>query len=99
MLFIVGIVCLIIAGAFVAIGAMSKDDGFGAPIVAVVVPIVFGLLCMCGSVIYTQGVGEVVVLKNWGGSLAGHDEDAGFRCPWHWQDCLQSSCVQTWHTR
>lgn len=84
MLFIVGIICLIVAGVFIAMGAMSKGDEFGAPIVAVVVPIVFGLLCMCGSVIYTQGVGEVVVLKNWGGSLAGHDEDAGFgfKAPW-----------------
>lgn len=88
MLFIVGIICLIIAGVFIAMGAMSKGEEFGAPIVAVVVPIVFGLLCMGGSVIYTQGVGEVVVLKNWGGSLAGHDEDAGFGFKAPWQDTV-----------
>lgn len=88
MLFIVGIICLIVAGVFIAMGAMSKGDEFGAPIVAVVVPIVFGLLCMGSSVIYTQGVGEVVVLKNWGGSLAGHDEDAGFGFKAPWQDTV-----------
>lgn len=41
------------------------------------------------SVIYTQGVGEVVVLKNWGGSLAGSSSDAGFHIKAPWQDTIK----------
>lgn len=50
----------------------------------IAVPLAFAVVFGVSSVVYTQGVGEVVVLKNWGGSLAGHDSDAGFgiKAPW-----------------
>lgn len=38
--------------------------------------------------IYTQDVGEVVVLRNWGGQLAGYTENAGFHLKYPWQDTI-----------
>lgn len=84
-MFIFGLLCFIVAIVIASIGVIAKKNGDNKfSFVGVVVPVVVGLLMMFGSVIYTQGVGEVVVLKNWGGSLAGHDEDAGFglKAPW-----------------
>lgn len=50
-----------------------------AGIVAVIVAIVFVFTC-----VYPQDIGETVVLVNWGGSIAGHSEEAGFhvKAPW-----------------
>ena len=40
------------------------------------------------SIVYTQDVGEVVVLRNWGGQLAGYTENAGFHLKYPWQDTI-----------
>ena len=50
-----------------------------AGIVAVIVAIIFVFTC-----VYPQDIGETVVLVNWGGSIAGHSEEAGFhvKAPW-----------------
>lgn len=50
-----------------------------AGIVTVIVAIIFVFTC-----VYPQDIGETVVLVNWGGSIAGHSEEAGFhvKAPW-----------------
>lgn len=52
------------------------------------VPLVIAIIFGVTSVIYTQDPGESVVLQNWGGSLAGHTEDAGFHAKAPWQDTV-----------
>lgn len=53
-----------------------------APLVAVGA-LVIGLQC-----VYAQDIGEAVVLRNLGGSVAGHTEEAGFHLKAPWQDCI-----------
>lgn len=48
------------------------------------VAIVFGV----GSFLFVQDPGEAKVLQNWGGSLAGHSETAGFHFKAPWQDTI-----------
>lgn len=50
-----------------------------AGIVTIVAAIIFVFTC-----VYPQDIGETVVLVNWGGSIAGHSEEAGFhvKAPW-----------------
>ena len=50
-----------------------------AAIVTILAAIIFVFTC-----VYPQDIGETVVLVNWGGSIAGHSEEAGFhvKAPW-----------------
>lgn len=50
-----------------------------AGIVTILAAIIFVFTC-----VYPQDIGETVVLVNWGGSIAGHSEEAGFhvKAPW-----------------
>ena len=41
------------------------------------------------SFIYAQDPGESIVIQNWGGSLAGHSEDAGFHVKAPWQGTVK----------
>ncbi|MBT1162131.1 prohibitin family protein [Bifidobacterium sp. SO1] len=52
-----------------------------------VIPIIIGGLLMLPACLYSQDVGEVTVIRNLGGSLAGHSEEAGF----HWKAPWQST--------
>ena len=52
-----------------------------AAIIAAVLFLVLG--------IYTQDAGEVVVLRNWGGDLAGYTEEAGFHLKAPWQSAIR----------
>lgn len=51
---------------------------------AMVAVIVFAILGF-----YTQDAGEVVVLRNWGGDLAGYTEEAGFHLKAPWQKAIR----------
>lgn len=53
------------------------------------IPLVLMLGFTGVSMVYTQDVGEVTVLKNWGGSLAGHNSDAGFNVKAPWQKTVK----------
>ena len=53
--------------------------------VVVAVAIVIGILL---SSVYAQDAGEVVVLRNMGGSIAGFSEDAGFHLKAPWQNTI-----------
>lgn len=56
-------------------------------------PVAVGALAIGLSCVYTQDIGEAVVLRNLGGSIAGHTEEAGFHLKAPWQDAL------TWDIR
>lgn len=65
----------------------------GAVISSKVAPVIAGvvlavLLCIPGC-IYAQDVGDVVVLKNWGGSLAGTSTEPGFHFKTPIQDTIR----------
>ena len=90
-----GIVCVVI-GALCVIAAIAmgiairkcnqqtedrKLSGW-----AVVIPILIGLVVVGSQCIYAQDIGEAVVLKNFGGSLAGYTTEAGFHLKTPWQD-------------
>lgn len=50
--------------------------------------IVLGVVLTVMTLIYSQDVGEVVVLRNLGGSLAGYTSEAGFHVKAPWQDTI-----------
>lgn len=54
-------------------------------VVAAIIGILIGTLLSC---VYTQDVGEVVILRNLGGQLAGTTEEAGFHLKAPWQDTI-----------
>lgn len=55
---------------------------------AAVVCLVFSFAFIVGSCIYTQDTGEVCVIRNLGGSLAGSTSEAGFHIKMPWQDVV-----------
>ena len=63
----------------------------GYPIMYFIVSIVAILCAIClllASVVYSQDVGEVKVLRNMGGSIAGTSSEAGFHIKAPWQDAI-----------
>lgn len=85
LLFLVVTIVMIVA----KIKNKNKEEEKKVPILFVAVPLALTLICSGFTMIYTQSVGEVVVLKNWGGSLAGHDDDAGFGIKMPWQGIVK----------
>lgn len=57
---------------------------FGVGIVATILTIILLLV----SIVYSQDVGEVKVLRNMGGSIAGTSSEAGFHLKAPWQDAI-----------
>lgn len=53
-----------------------------------VIPIVIGAALIATTCFYSQDMGETVVLRNLGGSIAGHTETAGFHLKAPWQDVI-----------
>lgn len=85
--FVIGCVILIAAVVIALIRFRQEDDlkiSIGIPIgLFVISAILIGAEC-----IYTQDVGEAVVLRNFGGSLAGYTTEAGIKFKAPWQDAL-----------
>ena len=85
--FVIGCVILIAAVVITLIHFRQEDDlkiSIGIPIgLFVISAILIGAEC-----IYTQDVGEAVVLRNFGGSLAGYTTEAGIKFKAPWQDAL-----------
>ena len=67
----------------------KRDLGYGLSFGWCAIPLTLCLIFGVGSVLYPQSVGEVVVLKNFGGSLAGHDSEAGFGVKAPWQSIVR----------
>ena len=88
--FIIG--CIIVLAGLIAMIAISSankkmDNRVGNPMIGLAV-IVFGIIVIGTQCIYTQDVGETVVLRNLGGSVAGHSEEAGFHFKAPWQSTI-----------
>ena len=89
MLFFV-IACILIVmalGAFVVYTKTPEDKG-KPPILTFIVPLVLGVVLGGSQCIFMQDVGEAVVLRNFGGSLAGYTTEAGIHFKAPWQDAL-----------
>lgn len=86
-IFVVGCINLIAAVVITLIRFRQEDDLkilIGIPIGLFVISVILiGAEC-----IYTQDVGEAVVLRNFGGSLAGYTTEAGIKFKAPWQDAL-----------
>ena len=90
MALILAIVCLIASIVAIILKVKFKDDERnGIPMIFVAAPLALMLIFTGSSMIYTQSVGEVVVLKNWGGSIAGSDSTAGFGIKMPWQKTMK----------
>lgn len=83
--FIVGLILLIAGIVTVILGFVDDSNGIKAGGVGA---IVLALIISCFSFVYAQDIGQVVVLRNWGGSLAGESVDAGFHAKAPWQDTI-----------
>lgn len=87
--FIIALVLLIVTVVLFIAKIVMKKQEKTLPAVVVAVPLVLALAFSGASMVYTQDVGEVTVLKNWGGSLAGHNADAGFNVKMPWQSTVK----------
>lgn len=85
-IFIAAIVLLTFAILCFA-AAIKRKESTDVPFKALAV-VLFTMACglTLYSCIYTQDIGEAVVLKNLGGSLAGYTTEAGFHFKAPWQD-------------
>ena len=83
--FIIAIILLLIGVGLIAVGLATGGDGAGFGFV----PIVVAGLLMIPACLYSQDAGEVVVLKNMGGSIAGYSADAGFHGKLPWQSTVK----------
>lgn len=79
---VIAIIAIIIGGGF----AVAYRDSAG--LAALAVAIVVSLISIGISSIYTQDVGEVKVIRNWGGAIEGTSTEAGFHFKAPWQDTI-----------
>ena len=90
--FLVG--CVIAVAAIVYLIAClmhnkkTEDDYSKVNLIGGFIGIAIALVIIGMSCLYTQDVGETVVLRNLGGSVAGHSEEAGFHFKAPWQDTI-----------
>ena len=70
---------------------MRTDDEFfdGMPIFVKIIPIIVLIVLLGLFCVYAQDVGEVCILRNWGGQLAGTTEEAGFHLKAPWQTVIR----------
>lgn len=64
-------------------------DDIKLPFYVKLVPVIFLLGILGTFCIYGQDVGEVCILRNWGGQLAGTTETAGFHVKAPWQSIIR----------
>lgn len=68
---------------------MVKNKEFSEYLRYLVASVSLTAICLCCGCLFAQDVGEVVVLKNLGGSLAGSSVDAGFHVKAPWQSAIK----------
>lgn len=86
--FICGLLVLIV-GTIVTgliIRGMNKTYEEQTSYAWMLAPVLIGIALIIPACLYTQDIGEAVVLKNFGGSLAGYTTEAGFHVKAPWQD-------------
>lgn len=91
-LFFLGIfIILADAIAYVCFKQILKEDEFSShsmPKIPLAVVLVIAFVMIFGSSVYSQDVGETVVLRNLGGSLGNSTTDAGFHFKAPWQSVI-----------
>lgn len=86
-LFIVACIFFLVAiGAFII--RAKQDEDSKLPVVIPGVILALSLVLAGSQCVYTQDIGEAIVLRNFGGSLAGYTADAGIHFKAPWQDAL-----------
>lgn len=71
-------------------GKMYKNyDDIEIPIFIKIIPIVIFIVFLGSICVYAQDVGEVCILRNWGGQLASTTEEAGFHLKAPWQTVIR----------
>lgn len=80
-IFIVGIVI-----ALISIPVFAYAKSLSVSRACALIPLVIGAIVVGTQCFYAQDIGEAVVLKNFGGSLAGYTAEAGFHTKAPWQD-------------
>ena len=80
------LVFLVAIGVFIIRAKQDEDSKLSIAIPGVI--LAFSLVLAGGQCIYTQDIGEAVVLRNFGGSLAGYTAEAGIHFKAPWQDAL-----------
>ena len=87
-MFIIVIILLVVTAVATVLKASWKDDVD----IPAWVPVIPGIMCavaLAVSVVYAQDAGDVVVLRNWGGSLAGYTDSPGFHVKAPWQSTVR----------
>ena len=90
--FIIAIILALVLLFFAGYCRKTKDNAYdnyskatGPLIAAAIIVALVGTLLSC---VYTQDVGEVFILRNFGGQLAGTTEEAGLHLKAPWQDTI-----------
>lgn len=86
--FICGLLILVVGtiATGLIIRGMNKTYDEQTSYAWMIAPVLIGIALIVPSCIYAQDIGEAVVLKNFGGSLAGYTAEAGFHIKAPWQD-------------
>ena len=87
-IFAIGVI-IVLAGIIACLSFFREDEHEErTPFSLRVVIVVFGLIAVILSCVYSQDVGEVVVLRSLGGNLAGSTTEAGFHFTAPWNDVI-----------
>lgn len=86
-LFIVACIFFLVAIGVCVIRAKQDEDS-KLPVAIPGVILALSLVLAGSQCVYTQDIGEAIVLRNFGGSLAGYTVDAGIHFKAPWQDAL-----------
>lgn len=88
LVFVIACIVFLVAIAAFVIRAMNNKKNPDNPTSAVVpiVLLIVSLILAGTQCLYAQDIGEAVVLKNFGGSLAGYTTEAGFHAKAPWQE-------------
>lgn len=86
--FVCGLLILVVGtiATGLIIRGMNKTYDEKTSYAWIIAPVLIGIALIVPACIYTQDIGEAVVLKNFGGSLAGYTTEAGFHIKAPWQD-------------
>lgn len=65
-----------------------SEDRFRFPVIPSIVIFIVGLILLASQCLYTQDAGDVKVLRDFGGNIAGSSSDTGFHVKAPWQDVI-----------
>ncbi len=100
-LFVIGVLLVLAAAAYAVFAAIhnrkarawrKEDGGYRpdmVPMPVALIPLVAGIALAAPQFLYAQDAGEVAVVRNLGGSIAGSSSDAGFHAKAPWQSVVR----------